>query len=202
MLRCAASRAPRAIALLSPQPWAARAAGGRLLSSGAAGAAGTAPAADGLTVLGATHASDEWTNATQAILDKTGRRLLHQRSHPLAILKELIFSEFPDYAHYDSLDPVVSTYQNFDSLGFAPDHPGRAQSDTYYLNRSTLLRTHTSAHQLQLLAAGRARSRELLGRAKNGARAPGNERFLVAADVYRRDEIDASHYPAFHQMEG
>ncbi|KAJ2696341.1 phenylalanyl-tRNA synthetase alpha subunit, mitochondrial, partial [Coemansia spiralis] len=170
----------------------------RLSSSTAGSAAGP----ETLTVLGARHAGDEWTNATQAILDKTGRRLLHQPAHPLAILKDLIFDEFPDYAHYDSLDPVVSAYQNFDSLGFSHDHPGRAKSDTYYLNRDTLLRTHTSAHQLQLLAAGRERNRGLLDQARNGAAAPGNERFLVAADVYRRDEIDASHYPVFHQMEG
>ncbi|KAJ2051755.1 phenylalanyl-tRNA synthetase alpha subunit, mitochondrial [Coemansia sp. S155-1] len=155
-----------------------------------------------LDVLGTTYTTDGWTNAPPAILAKTGRDLLHQPSHPLAILKELIFKEFPTFAHYDSLSPVVSTYQNFDSLGFAPDHPGRSKTDTYYVNQSTLLRTHTSAHQLQLLAAGSQGEHNVLVQAKNSAAAPGNERFLVAADVYRRDEIDASHYPVFHQMEG
>ncbi|KAJ2726236.1 phenylalanyl-tRNA synthetase alpha subunit, mitochondrial [Coemansia sp. Benny D115] len=153
-------------------------------------------------VLGATYARDGWSNTTTAILEKTGRNLLHQPSHPLAILKELIFAQFPTYAHYDGLSPVVTTQQNFDSLGFAQDHPGRAKSDTYYLNETTLLRTHTSAHQLQLLRAGHLGDAELLGLAKNASASPGNERFLVAADVYRRDEIDASHYPVFHQMEG
>ncbi|KAJ1885244.1 phenylalanyl-tRNA synthetase alpha subunit, mitochondrial, partial [Coemansia sp. RSA 2673] len=148
-----------------------------------------------LDVLGTTYTTDGWTNAPPAILAKTGRDLLHQPSHPLAILKELIFKEFPTFAHYDSLSPVVSTYQNFDSLGFAPDHPGRSKTDTYYVNQSTLLRTHTSAHQLQLLAAGSQGEHNVLVQAKNSAAAPGNERFLVAADVYRRDEIDASHYP-------
>lgn len=46
-----------------------------------------------------------------------------------------------------------------------------------------LLRTHTSAHQSTLLREGK-------------------EAFLCTGDVYRRDEIDASHFPAFHQMEG
>ncbi|KAJ1867892.1 phenylalanyl-tRNA synthetase alpha subunit, mitochondrial [Coemansia sp. RSA 989] len=155
-----------------------------------------------IQVLGSAHSTDSWTNATSAILEKTGRNLLHQESHPLSILKSLIFKEFPDFAHYDSLSPVVSAYQNFDSLGFASDHPGRSQTDTYYINQNTLLRTHTSAHQLQLLEAGRKGDTDLLAQAKNGQAAPGNERFLVAADVYRRDEIDASHYPVFHQMEG
>lgn len=46
-----------------------------------------------------------------------------------------------------------------------------------------MLRAHTSAHQRELVRSGL-------------------DAFLVAGDVYRRDEIDASHYPVFHQMEG
>ena len=60
---------------------------------------------------------------------------------------------------------------------------GRSPTDTYYLSPTTVLRTHTSAHQSGLFTA-RERA------------------FLVSGDVYRRDEIDASHYPVFHQMEG
>ncbi|KAJ1951521.1 phenylalanyl-tRNA synthetase alpha subunit, mitochondrial, partial [Linderina pennispora] len=155
-----------------------------------------------LQILGSTYVADKWTNVTPTILDKTGRNLLHQPAHPLAILKELIFKEFPTFAHYDAITPDVSTYNNFDSLGFAKDHIGRSRSDTYYINENMLLRTHTSAHQLQLLKAGKQGDRSLLDHARNGSAAPMNERFLVAADVYRRDEIDASHYPVFHQMEG
>ncbi|ORZ39638.1 hypothetical protein BCR44DRAFT_1251722 [Catenaria anguillulae PL171] len=83
----------------------------------------------------------------------------------------------------DDLPPVVSTKQNFDDLLFPPDHPGRSVHDSYYLNQTHLLRTHTSAHQTQSLRAG-------------------HPNFLLLADCYRRDEIDASHYPVFHQMEG
>lgn len=46
-----------------------------------------------------------------------------------------------------------------------------------------MLRAHTSAHQRELVSSGL-------------------DAFLLAGDVYRRDEIDASHYPVFHQMEG
>lgn len=79
---------------------------------------------------------------------------------------------------------MVSTHQNFDSLGFPPNHPGRALSDTYYINDKTLLRTHTSAHQADTFRANES------------------DGYLISADVYRRDAIDRSHYPAFHQMEG
>jgi len=74
-----------------------------------------------------------------------------------------------------------------------PDHPGRKPSDTYYVSRlggreissaeDMLLRTHTSAHQSTLMREGKSA-------------------FLCTGDVYRRDEIDASHFPVFHQMEG
>lgn len=64
---------------------------------------------------------------------------------------------------------------------------GRSKSDTYYVNRYTVLRTHTSAHQAE-------KFRTLEGEGKSG--------YLISADVYRRDAIDRSHYPVFHQMEG
>jgi phenylalanyl-tRNA synthetase alpha chain len=78
---------------------------------------------------------------------------------------------------------VVTVKENFDELGFAPDHPGRSMTDSYYLNKDNMLRTHTSAHEVATFRAG-------------------HDSWLLSADVYRRDEIDSSHYPAFHQMEG
>jgi hypothetical protein len=84
---------------------------------------------------------------------------------------------------FDRLPPFVTVRQNFDALLFPADHPSRQPVDTYYASRTHLLRTHTSAHQADLMRQG-------------------HRHFLVAADVYRRDEIDATHYPVFHQMEG
>jgi phenylalanyl-tRNA synthetase alpha chain len=109
---------------------------------------------------------------------------LHQRPlHPLYILKQKITEHFAAFEVHDTISPIVSCEQNFDLLRIPPDHVSRSTSDTYYLNESTVLRTHTSAHQVDLLRKG-------------------TSRFLVAGDVYRRDEIDRSHYPVFHQMEG
>jgi len=59
----------------------------------------------------------------------------------------------------------------------------RDKKDNYYINKEMMLRAHTSAHQVDLL--------------KSGLNA-----FLCTGDVYRRDTIDRSHYPIFHQMEG
>ncbi len=114
--------------------------------------------------------------------------------HPLNTIKITIEDFFKNYTPkngsnprpfdvYDNLSPVVSTKQCFDDLLTPPDHVSRAPQDTYYISENTLLRTHTSAHQSELLRKG-------------------SLAFLCSGDVYRRDSVDASHYPVFHQMEG
>lgn len=72
----------------------------------------------------------------------------------------------------DEYSPIVTPHMNFDSLLIPKDHVSRGVNDTYYVNKSHLLRTHTSAHQAQTMSSGM-------------------ENFLVCGDVYRRDEIDA-----------
>jgi phenylalanyl-tRNA synthetase alpha chain len=122
-------------------------------------------------------------NVPPHIAARVGRNLHHQDPHPLFTIQHLIQEYFHDFDHLQDLSQVVSTEANFDSLLIPKDHVSRSKSDTYYLNREVCLRTHTSAHETQLLKEGR-------------------RQFLVTGDVYRRDEIDASHYPIFHQMEG
>jgi phenylalanyl-tRNA synthetase alpha chain len=123
-------------------------------------------------------------NAPSTILAAVPRRLHLQENHPLSITRQLIENRFPGFKYHNNLFPVVTTAQNFDSLGFPLDHPGRSRTDTYYVNKETVLRTHTSAHQADTF------------------RADETDGYLITADVYRRDAIDRSHYPAFHQMEG
>jgi phenylalanyl-tRNA synthetase alpha chain len=90
----------------------------------------------------------------------------------------------PGFKSYSDFPAIVGVEDNFDHLLFPADHPGRNPSDSFYLNKNTMLRTHTSANERQVLE----------NKSEN--------KFLITADVYRRDEIDSSHYPAFHQMEG
>lgn len=84
---------------------------------------------------------------------------------------------------FDNISPVVSVENNFDRLLISPDHPSRSKSDTYYVSEDFVLRTHTSAHQYELLSTG-------------------HNNFLVTGDVYRKDEVNNIHYYVFHQMEG
>ncbi|KAL7437182.1 hypothetical protein ACHAXM_005482, partial [Skeletonema potamos] len=133
-------------------------------------------------------------NITPHIASLVGRDLHLRPSHPIGIIRSKIQEYFASlstsstadgttYKIFDAEDPIVTTQQCFDDLRIPPDHPGRAPSDTYYITDTKLLRTHTSAHQSQHLRSG-------------------VDAFLCCGDVYRRDEIDATHYPAFHQMEG
>ncbi|GAA5829083.1 hypothetical protein JCM3766R1_003927 [Sporobolomyces carnicolor] len=136
-----------------------------------------------LVLNGTTYARDDHSNVTPTILSKLERNLHLDPNHPLGILRTLIESHFSTFEHLNSLSPIVTVEQNFDDLGFPKDHPGRSLTDSYYLNRSHMLRTHTSAHEVESF--------------RNGL-----DQFLLTADVYRRDEIDRSHYPVFHQVEG
>jgi len=89
----------------------------------------------------------------------------------------------PRFVAFENLNPVVTPHQNFDSLLVPVDHPSRSSSDTYYVNSMHLLRSHMTAHDEELIRSG-------------------FNAFLLVGDVFRRDEIDASHYPVFHQVDG
>jgi phenylalanyl-tRNA synthetase alpha chain len=139
-----------------------------------------------ITILDESYPTDACTNISNPIKAVLPRKLHLNPSHPIGILRNIIEARFPPdiYTRYADLSPIVSLEQNFDSLGIPVDHPSRSKTDTYYVNSSTVLRTHSSAHQADVFRT---------------CPTPG---FLISADVYRRDEIDRNHYPAFHQMEG
>ena len=132
-------------------------------------------------------------NVTETVAKHVGRGLLNQENHPLSILKNQIYQYFDTafvlptgkaaFQKFDDLHPVVTVQACFDDLLIPPDHVSRSPSDTFYTDEAHCLRAHTSAHQTTFLRQGISS-------------------FLVAGDVYRKDEIDSSHYPVFHQMEG
>jgi len=148
---------------------------------------------DTITLYGKTYKRDGMSNVTPSIISKLDRNLHHKRHHPLQIIKSKIRDHF--YANYrsrsggcifamiDNLNPVVTVEQNFDSLLVPQDHVSRSKNDNYYINSEYVLRAHTTAHEVDLLMSGW-------------------NAFLNCGDVYRRDEIDRSHYPVFHQLEG
>ncbi|WOL18860.1 phenylalanine--tRNA ligase, chloroplastic/mitochondrial [Canna indica] len=132
--------------------------------------------------------SDPTNNVPDNIFSKIGLQLHRRDNHPLGILKNAIYDYFDasyssKFVKFDDLCPIVSVQQNFDEVLVPTDHISRSYNDTYYVNTDTVLRCHTSAHQAELLREG-------------------HSYFLVTGDVYRRDSIDSTHCPVFHQMEG
>ncbi|GAB2291683.1 hypothetical protein Dimus_025936 [Dionaea muscipula] len=131
---------------------------------------------------------DPTNNVPDSIFTKLGMQLHRRDQHPIGILKNAIYDYFDThyskkFEKFDDLCPVVSVKENFDDVLVPTDHVSRSYNDTYYVDAQTVLRCHTSAHQAELLRRGYTH-------------------FLVTGDVYRRDSIDSSHYPVFHQMEG
>lgn len=125
-------------------------------------------------------------NVTPFIQSKIGKNLHLRKENPIGQMKKMIeeyFTTNHGFSVYDSLTPTVTTIQNFDDLLTPLDHVSRSPSDTYYVSETHLLRSHMTAHQSELIRTGATS-------------------FLMAGDVYRRDEVDATHYPVFHQIDG
>lgn len=80
---------------------------------------------------------------------------------------------------------VEKDYYNFEALNIPANHPAKDEQDTFYINKDMLLRTQTSGVQVHEMEKGRLPIRMI---------APGR--------VYRSDEVDATHSPCFHQIEG
>ena len=106
--------------------------------------------------------------------------------HPLNVVLDDIIDIFQSMG-FDIVDgPEVETdYYNFQALNVPEDHPARDMQDTFYMAENLLLRTQTSAAQ--------ARTME--------ERKP-PIRIICPGRVYRADEVDATHSPVFHQIEG
>lgn len=109
--------------------------------------------------------------------------------HPITILAEHIADTFLAMGWELAEGPEVETEQfNFDALNFPSDHPARSEQDTFYIapeDSRQLLRTHTSPVQVRTLLEREPPVYVIsIGRA------------------FRTDELDPTHTPVFHQVEG
>ncbi len=80
---------------------------------------------------------------------------------------------------------VEFDYYNFEALNIPADHPAKDEQDTFYITKDILLRTQTSSVQVHEMEKGELPLRMI---------SPGR--------VFRSDEVDATHSPTFHQIEG
>lgn len=80
---------------------------------------------------------------------------------------------------------VEYDYYNFEALNIPENHPAKDEQDTFYINKNMVLRTQTSSVQVHVMEEGKLPIRII---------SPGR--------VFRSDEVDATHSPSFHQVEG
>ncbi|NLP45895.1 MAG: phenylalanine--tRNA ligase subunit alpha [Epulopiscium sp.] len=124
----------------------------------------------------------------QEKLDVTmpGRKQLIGHRHPMHIVLEEIQNIFIGMGYEIAEGPEVETdYYNFEALNVAKDHPAKDEQDTFYISGDFLLRTQTSPVQVRVMEKQQPPIRIV---------APGR--------VFRSDEVDATHSPVFHQIEG
>ena len=108
------------------------------------------------------------------------------RRHPLMQTMEEVKSVLLGMGfRYDDYPEVETEFYNFDSLNTPQWHPSRDMHDSFYTEGGMVLRTHTSAFQV---------------RAMKQLKDP-PIRAMTCGRCYRRDEIDATHFPIFHQLD-
>ncbi len=101
----------------------------------------------------------------------------------------------PEFAGFDVMQTpeVVPARESFDLFNFPPDHPARSKSDTYYVNDTHILRTHTTIMWYYYLMLPEVKAAIARGESLG---------LLSFGKVYRKDEIDRKHMNVFHQMDG
>ncbi len=105
--------------------------------------------------------------------------------HPLISTIEEVVDIFAGLGYRVSEGPEIETdYYNFTALNIPEHHPARDMQDTFYLGDGRLLRTHTSPVQIRYMENN-----------------PPPVRVVAPGRVYRRDAVDATHSPVFHQVE-
>lgn len=106
--------------------------------------------------------------------------------HPLTIVKREIEDIFLGMGFEIAQGPEIEhIYYNFDALNTPINHPSRDLEDTFYIDNETVLRTQTSSVQIRMMKNNKPPIKLI---------SPGR--------VYRADDVDATHSPMFHQIEG
>ncbi|MCQ2450049.1 MAG: phenylalanine--tRNA ligase subunit alpha [Clostridia bacterium] len=134
----------------------------------------------------AAKAAEEKLKAETIDVTLPGKASKPGHLHPLTGVTNDMIDIFRSMG-FDVVDgPEVETdHYNFECLNVPADHPARDMQDTFYLAENLLLRTQTSAAQIRTMETRKPPIRVVC---------PGR--------VFRADEVDATHSPVFHQMEG
>jgi phenylalanyl-tRNA synthetase alpha chain len=131
-------------------------------------------------------ATRETSRAPALDLTLPGRRTHPGSRHPMTQVLDEIKAVFVSMGFGIVDGPEIEDdYHNFGALNFPPEHPARDMQDTFFLNQTALLRTHTSPVQIRVM-------REY----------PPPVRVIMPGKVYRNEAISSRSYCLFHQVEG
>lgn len=115
-----------------------------------------------------------------------GKKIFFGKKHPLTTVLDEVTDIFTGMGYSVAEGPEVElVHYNFDMLNAPKTHPSREPQDTFYIDDEIVLRTQTSPMQARIMEQTQPPIRII---------APGR--------VFRNDEVDATHSPMFHQIEG
>ncbi len=134
------------------------------------------------------HAAELAERLEKEKIDVTmpGKTKAEGHKHPMSIVIDEICDIFMGMGYEVAEGPEVEKdYYNFEALNIPANHPAKDEQDTFYINGDILLRTQTSPVQVRTMEKGKLPIR-----------------MVCPGAVYRSDEVDATHSPVFHQLEG
>lgn len=134
------------------------------------------------------------TNATRVQRLLSLPDLSRKENSPIKFIIDKI-TAIPEFKDFDviKIPEIVSVRNNFDLLNAPADHPSRKETDTYFLDKDYVLRTQTTVMWPFYLQRP-----EVIKQLEEA----GEIGLLSFGKVYRKDEIDRSHFPIFHQIDG
>ena len=119
--------------------------------------------------------------------------LTKKEGSPIKILVDTVM-QLPRFAGFDTIEfpKIVTVEENFDVLNTLKNHPSRRPTDTYYVDDSHVLRT-----QMTVMWPYYLRHQGI----KEKLEKEGSVSLMARGIVFRKDEIDSKHFPAFHQID-
>ncbi len=129
--------------------------------------------------------NDKLTNEKVDVTMPGKKKELGHR-HPMSKVIEDVSNIFVGMGYEVAEGPDIETdYYNFEALNIPENHPAKDEQDTFYITKDIVLRTQTSPVQIRYMEKHQPPIKMI---------APGT--------VFRSDEVDATHSPVFHQVEG
>lgn len=135
---------------------------------------------ESLLIQKTTYRTDDWTNITSRLEPFIGANLYKKNNHPLRLTHEDVVTFFQKWFSKNVDENIeLLVYKNAGAI--EPNKSTEKLSNAFYVNRDSVLRTHTINQEVKYLKSG-------------------IENFVMITDLYRRCQMDWSHFPIFHRL--